>query len=232
IILSNPLTNGSSIQTEVGETVSLSCVAQDSSEGEELQWLRNGRLVKLQDGNRLVESHLCIHPVTSAENGVTFTCKLKANATVKAFIKLEVNYAPDLNGTEEVQIEEDSTAVLSCGVRAQPAVTVFWKKNGAVLDLSTSRYKASNNGITAQLTITNIKRAAHAGLYTCEATSPIYGVRSKSFNVIVGDKVLKFPLWPIVAGLIVVAVTIVLAMISRREKIMKVTAYSSTRRKC
>ncbi|XP_036444429.1 transmembrane and immunoglobulin domain-containing protein 1 [Colossoma macropomum] len=220
-IQSNPSANESSIETEVNKTVTLSCVVQDPVDGEELQWYRNGELVSLKDENSLEESHLCVHPVTTDDNGALFTCQLKANATRKASIQLVVNYAPDLNGSEELRAEEESDIVLSCDVRAYPPLTVVWKKGGALLDLSSSTYHTSNDGITAKLTISNVKREEHEGLYSCVATSSIYGVKSKSFIITVDDKVMKFPLGPTIAGLVVVVLTILLAIFSRRERITK-----------
>ncbi|KAL7853642.1 hypothetical protein AOLI_G00204860 [Acnodon oligacanthus] len=221
IIQSNPSANGSSIVTEVSKTVTLSCVVQGTADREELQWYRNGALVNLKYKNPLEQSHLCVEPVTTDDNGALFSCQLKANATRKASIQLVVMYAPDLNGSEELRAEEESDTVLSCAVGAYPPVTVVWKKDGALLDLSSSTYHTSNNGITAKLTISNIKREVHEGLYSCETTSSHYGVKSKSFIITVDDKVMKFPLGPTIAGLVVVVLTIMLAIFSRWEKVTK-----------
>ncbi|XP_072518643.1 transmembrane and immunoglobulin domain-containing protein 1 [Salminus brasiliensis] len=224
-IQSNPPANDSIIKTEVDHTVSLSCVVEGSADYGELRWYRNGQLVSLKDENRLEQSHLCVEPVTTDDNRAVFTCQLKTNASVKASIHLEVSFAPDLNGSEEVRFEEQSDAVLSCNVRAYPPVTVIWKKDDDVLDLSSSTYHTSSNGITAWLSISNIKRSSHEGLYSCEATYgvnlPTYEVKSKSFILIVEDKTMKFPVGPTVAGLMVVLLTILLAVISRWQRVMK-----------
>ncbi|XP_062868205.1 transmembrane and immunoglobulin domain-containing protein 1 [Trichomycterus rosablanca] len=219
-IQSNPPTNGGFIQTEPESTVSLTCTV-DGSAGAELQWYRNGRLVNLKKGNNWDVSHLCVEPVTKGDNGAIFTCKLKTNPDVNTFIQLEVNYPPNLNGTEEVLAGEKSDIVLSCDVQANPSVTVVWKKDSELLDLSLSNYKTSNNGITAALYISNINHKIHQAVYSCETTSSIYGVKSKNFKVIVGDEVMKFPLGPAIAGVVILFFTFLLAVFSRWKKIVK-----------
>lgn len=129
-----------------------------------------------------------------------------------------------------------------------------WKRDGEVLDLTTGSYKTTNNGITAQLSISNIKRDLHQGTYICEVTSTVFGIRNKTFKITVEglcfyfihvlclysrfivlksmltsflDKTLKFPLGPMIAGLVVVACTIVLAITSRLDKIIKVCTLNS-----
>lgn len=156
-------------------------------------------------------------------------------------------------------VQETNDAVLSCNVRANPPVTVVWKKDGEVLDMTTGSYKSTNNGITAQLSIPKVKRDVHQGLYVCETKSAVYGVTGRTFQVTVEglwscfilnflfsvlkksmfnfkisvhffpplDRVIGFPLGPLIAGVVVVACTIVLALISRRNKIIKVCLFHS-----
>lgn len=80
-------------------------------------------------------------------------------------------------------VEEKSDVVLSCDVSANPPVTLVWKKDGKVLDLTTGSYKTTNDGITAELSIPKAKRDVHQGTYICEVTSPIYGIMSRTFTV-------------------------------------------------
>ncbi|XP_051537126.1 transmembrane and immunoglobulin domain-containing protein 1-like [Myxocyprinus asiaticus] len=221
-IESCPMAAGSFIQTKVEETVTLTCVtdgSMDPSNQHELQWYRNGALVDLKEENRLYRSSLCVQPVTREDNRAIFTCQLKSDVSVNNSIELDVQFPPNLNDIEELFFEETSNAALSCDVHANPPVTVSWKRDGELLDLTTGSYKTTNNGVTAQLTIPKIKRDVHQGLYTCEAHSAVYGIMNKTFKVTVEDKVLKFPLGPTIAGLVVVVCTIVTAIISRRNKI-------------
>ncbi|KAM9451289.1 transmembrane and immunoglobulin domain-containing protein 1 [Clarias gariepinus] len=220
-IQSNPPTNGGFVITKPERTVSLTCTVENSAQAEQLQWLRNGREVSLKAENRFNTSHVCVQPVNRDDNFVTFTCQLKSNANVKDSIQLEVQYPPTLGQNVDVNVEEKSDAVLSCDVRAYPPVTVVWKKDDILLDLSPSNYKTSNDGITASLSVSNVNRNQHRGVFSCEANSTVFGVNKKSFNVTVVDRTMKFPLWPTVAGVVVVILTMLLAAISRLDKIMK-----------
>lgn len=92
---------------------------------------------------------------------------------------------PTLGFNEEMRVEEKSDTVLSCDVRAYPPVTVVWKKDDQILDLSSNKYKTGNNGLTATLSISSLKREVHQGVYNCETLSSIYGVASKSFSITV-----------------------------------------------
>ncbi|KAK9955704.1 hypothetical protein ABG768_015563 [Culter alburnus] len=222
-VKSCPEATGSLLQTEVEETVTLTCTTDGSIDqsNQELQWFRNGARVNLAEENRMYRSSLCVQPVTKQDNGVIFTCQLKGDASVNSSIEFDVQYPPDLNDTKQVFVEETSDVVLSCDVRANPPVTLVWKKDGEVLDLTTGSYKTTNNGITAELSIPKAKHDVHPGTYICEVTSPVYGIMSRTFTVTVKDKVLRFPLGPTIAGVVVVLCTIVLALISRRDKIIK-----------
>uniref|UniRef100_A0A673FIU4 Transmembrane and immunoglobulin domain-containing protein 1-like n=2 Tax=Sinocyclocheilus rhinocerous TaxID=307959 RepID=A0A673FIU4_9TELE len=223
-IESCPLATGNLLRTEVEKTLTLTCITDegiDPSNQNELQWFRNGARVNLAEENRWSRSSLCVQPVTKEDNGVVFICQLKGDASVNSSIEFDVQYPPDLNDTKEVFVEETSDVVLSCDVRANPPVTVAWKKDGEVLDLTSGSYKTTNNGITAQLSITKAKRDVHQGTYICEVNSSVYGIMGRTFNVTVEDKVLRFPVGPTIAGVVVVLCTIVFALISRRNKIIK-----------
>ncbi|XP_060790914.1 transmembrane and immunoglobulin domain-containing protein 1 [Neoarius graeffei] len=220
-IQSNPPMSGGFVQTKPEDTVSLTCTAIDSAVPEELQWFRNNQEVSLKDGNRVNTSHVCVQPVSRDDNTVIFTCQLRSNANAKASIQLEVQYPPTLGVHEEKWVEEGSNTVLSCDVRAYPPVSVVWKKDDKLLDLSSSSYKTSNNGMTATLSISKVKQDMHQGLYTCEVESSIFGITGNNFTITVTDKVTKFPLGPAIAGVVVVLATILLATISRWDRIMK-----------
>ncbi|XP_046723218.1 transmembrane and immunoglobulin domain-containing protein 1 [Silurus meridionalis] len=220
-IESNPPMNGGLVQTKPEETVSLTCTVDDSAMPEELQWLRNNQQVSLGDGNQLITSHVCVQPVTRDDNGVIFTCQLKSNMNVKTSIQLDVQYPPTMGVDEEMWVEEKSEASLSCDIHANPPVSVVWKKDDKLLDLSSSNYRTSNDGFTATLFISNVKRGVHQGVFACEADSVITGVTRKNFSITVVDQVMKFPLGPAITGVVVILLTIMLAVISRWEKIMK-----------
>ncbi|KAM4620347.1 transmembrane and immunoglobulin domain-containing protein 1 [Polymixia lowei] len=221
-IQSNPEVNIEGlVQTELNKTVSLTCLSEGAEAEKQLVWLRNGALVQLMEGNIYGSSSLCVTPVTHEDNAATFTCQLKGDASVNASVTLDVKYAPMLSGMRELTVEEEAGFVLQCDVRANPPVSVSWQRNGTLLDLSTGGFTVTNDGLMTQLTVNRVDRSVHQGTYQCETVSPIYGTSSKSFQVIVTDKTLKFPLMPMVAGIVVVLCTSLLAIVSRWKKIVK-----------
>lgn len=44
----------------------------------------------LKDGNKVNISNICISPATETDNGVTFTCKLRRDQSVKVSVILDV----------------------------------------------------------------------------------------------------------------------------------------------
>lgn len=79
------------ILTELERTVSLVCFSNRSEDdAAELVWLRNGQTVALREGNRQGQSGVCIMPVIHQDNGATFTCRLRSNASVEASVTLNV----------------------------------------------------------------------------------------------------------------------------------------------
>ncbi|XP_063048647.1 transmembrane and immunoglobulin domain-containing protein 1-like, partial [Engraulis encrasicolus] len=130
--------------------------------------------------------------------------------------------APELSGTDELFLEEESDMTLSCDSRANPPVTMVWHRDGQALDLSVGRYVATDDGVTARLSATTLKRELHEGLYSCTASSPVEGTTTtKSFQVTVTDKVMKFPRDAMIAGIVVVVCTAMLALLSRWDRIFK-----------
>ncbi|XP_077402367.1 transmembrane and immunoglobulin domain-containing protein 1 [Vanacampus margaritifer] len=210
------------ILTELESTVSLVC-RSNRSEGEraELVWLRNGATVALRQENRKGQSRVCVTPVIHQDNGATFTCRLASNASVEASVTLNVTYPPDLSGSEDVWVEYESPLVLHCDAFANPPVTVWWTLNGSALDLFGGGFTVTDDGFSSRLSANKAEKSKHEGLYRCTVDSPVYGVKSKDFLVIVTEKTVKFPLMPIIAGVVVVCLTALFAILSRWEKIVK-----------
>lgn len=223
-IESDPVVDGEGlIQTEVNKTVSLKCaVGKDTPADEELVWLRNGLTVKLNEENKKGASSVCVSPVIYDDNEATFTCQLKKDATVKASVTLRVTYPPELSGSEEVTVEEESKLVLTCDIWANPPVSsVVWALNGTMVDLLANDLVVTTDGSTSQLIAGKVERNLHEGAYQCTANSPKYGAYSKAFYVTATDKTMKFPLMPMIAAIVVVILTVILAVVSRWRKIAK-----------
>ncbi|XP_028857462.1 transmembrane and immunoglobulin domain-containing protein 1-like isoform X1 [Denticeps clupeoides] len=217
----SPLGDGGTVSSEVGATVSLSCWVEESQAEEELLWHRDGSEVELGQANRFNQSRLCIQDVSRDDHLVTFTCHLKRRPATSASVKMNVFFPPELSGTENVTVEESQETVLSCAVRANPQVAVTWEKDGARLDLMSSRYKLYQDEREARLTITRTQRSEHQGLYSCVTTSAEFGTRTKSFQLTVEDRTMGFPVFPVVAGCVVVLCTILLAVVSKWDRIRK-----------
>ncbi|XP_029029295.1 transmembrane and immunoglobulin domain-containing protein 1 isoform X2 [Betta splendens] len=221
---SQPVNSAGVIHTELEQTVSLLCMS-DSHSGapdDELVWLRNDELVQLKEENKKGKSSVCVTPVLLDDNGATFTCRLSTNATDTTSVTLKVTYGPQLSGSEEVTAEEESTLVLKCNIFANPPVSsVSWTLNGSLVDLQAGGLTVVNDGRTSQLTARSLRKGLHEGTYLCTAQSPMYGNYSRSFTVTVQEKTVKFPLIPLIAGLVVVFLTSLLAVVSRWKKIIK-----------
>ncbi|XP_030603128.1 transmembrane and immunoglobulin domain-containing protein 1-like [Archocentrus centrarchus] len=200
--------------------VSLVC-ALDTQPEEELVWLRHDAVVRLEDGNKKGRSAVCVTPIHE-DNGAMFTCYQKGNSTVRASVTLNVTFAPNISGSEEVTVEEEGVLVLECDIRANPLLSsVTWTLNGSLVDLRAGGFTVINNGLTSQLKASKVEKSLHEGMYQCTVVSPMYGVRNKLFQVTTTGKTLKFPLGPIIAGVVVVALTALFAVVSRWKKITK-----------
>ncbi|XP_036380298.1 transmembrane and immunoglobulin domain-containing protein 1 [Megalops cyprinoides] len=220
-VVSSPQANSGLISTEVEGTVSLTCHSEGVESTEELMWYRDKGLVELKDGNRVSQSSLCLSPVSKGDDGVTFTCRLRRDTSANASVQLDVRFPPDLFGNHTVMVEEDSDMTLTCDIHANPQVTVSWQRDGVELDLGIGGYMLFQDSMEARLSISRVKRNNHQGKYSCVALSPQYGERTKSFQLIVNDKTMKFPLGPIIAGVVVVFCTTVLAIVARWQRITK-----------
>lgn len=73
-----------------GSLASLSCLAQNSSQAEELLWYRGDGRVDLKDENKVNISNICISPVSESDNGVAFTCRLLRDQSVQVSVVLDV----------------------------------------------------------------------------------------------------------------------------------------------
>ncbi|XP_004550050.1 transmembrane and immunoglobulin domain-containing protein 1 [Maylandia zebra] len=209
------------IQVKLNDPVSLVCTLGVTKAEEELVWLRNDAAVLLKEGNNKNRSSLCVTP-TYEDNGAKFTCHQKGNSTDQVSVTLNVTFAPNISETVEVTVEEEDDLVLECDTRANPLVSsVTWSLNGSLVDLLADGLSVINNGLTSQLTSSKVKKTLHGGMYTCTVDSPMYGSSSRHFQVTITDKTLKFPLGPMIAGLVVVGLTALLAVVSRWRKIVK-----------
>ncbi|CAL1573472.1 unnamed protein product [Knipowitschia caucasica] len=222
-IESTPAENAGYIHTELEETVSLTCKHDNISEADdELIWLRNYALVSLKEGNKKGQSRVCISPVILEDRETTFTCHLRSNASNSVSVVLNVTYPPPLTDPEVITVEEEASLSLQCMIEANPPVSsVIWTLNGTEVDLKTSQFTLTNNGLSTRLFTEKVQRILHEATYQCTAHSPMYGLKTKVFTVNVTDKTRRFPLYPMIAGIVVVILTTLLAIAARWEKLVK-----------
>lgn len=212
------------VRTELKDIVSLLCQLNNNQgfqKDEELVWKRNGALISLEEGNKEGRSSVCITPIHD-DNDATFTCHLKTNTTVSRSVTLNVTYPPELSGSENITVEEEAELQLKCDTKANPIVTnTTWTLNGSQVDLVEHDLIVTEDGFTTKLSADFVRRSLHAGTYECSVSTGLYGEFTKTFVVTVTDKTMKFPLIPIIAGLVVVFLTAILAVASRWKKIVK-----------
>lgn len=158
---------------------------------------------------------------------------------------------PQLSGSENITIEEQEDLVLVCDMKANPLITyVTWTLNESTVDLIAGGFTVTNDGRTSRLQVNNVEQSLHDGVYQCNASSSAFPNKTKTFYVNVtgkftasdvhnlfilytwwssppppssADRTIKFPLVPLIAGVVVVFVTSILAVVSRWRKIVKVT---------
>ncbi|KAF6725743.1 Transmembrane and immunoglobulin domain-containing protein 1 [Oryzias melastigma] len=224
MIKSTPPVNAEGfIRASPDDTVSLICEIPDINlKEEELKWQRNGAAVSLNDQNKKTGSALCITPVIPEDHAAIFTCSLAKNSTDSASVTLEVLYPPQVSGSENITIEEQEDLVLVCDMKANPLITsVTWTLNESTVDLIAGGFTVTNDGRTSRLQVNNVEQSLHDGVYQCNASSSTFPNKTKTFYVNVTDRTIKFPLVPLIAGVVVVFVTSILAVVSRWRKIVK-----------
>ncbi|XP_075887494.1 transmembrane and immunoglobulin domain-containing protein 1 [Nelusetta ayraudi] len=209
------------VEVELDKVVSLVCEHVVKSEaGVELVWLRNGAAIQLKEGNTENRSVVCVTPIYD-DNGATFTCHQRQNSTISSSVTLNVTFPPQLTGSEDITVEEEAEFHLTCDIWANPIVSnVVWTVNDSSVDLEEIGLQLTNDGFKTKLSTWKAERGRHEGAYKCSVTyfSEMY---SKTFNLKLTDKTLKFPLMPMIAAIVIVALTLLLAIFSRWRMIMR-----------
>uniref|UniRef100_A0A8B9VVE6 Transmembrane and immunoglobulin domain containing 1 n=1 Tax=Anas zonorhyncha TaxID=75864 RepID=A0A8B9VVE6_9AVES len=207
------------LSTSSGTPISLSCLVQNSSKAEELLWYRGDGQVDLKDGNKVNISNICISPATETDNGVTFTCKLRRDQSVKVSVILDVQ-CESLLWISVWNTEEDKDVTLTCNAKSNPQGQATWYKNNTILTLQQNRYQVYQTSEVFQLSITKVVKSDN-GTYTCEVKSSL-GTGRKNFHLIVEDKKTVFPLEAVIAAVVVVTLTVLFGIVARKDKIFKV----------
>nr|XP_056720989.1 transmembrane and immunoglobulin domain-containing protein 1 [Euleptes europaea] len=207
------------LQTRPGLSQSLWCATQNHSQEEELLWLRQDGTVDLKDGNRVNASNICISPVTMDDNGVSFTCKLARDESIQISVVLDVMFPPTLSGEDPPSILEENDVTLNCHIKANPLAQMVWYKDNSTLVLESDRLWISQSINLFQLRIERAQES-DGGVYTCKATSDL-GTARRDFHLTIEAGKLAFPTEAVIAAGVVVALTILFAVVARREAILK-----------
>ncbi|XP_063002505.1 transmembrane and immunoglobulin domain-containing protein 1 [Elgaria multicarinata webbii] len=214
------------LPTEPGLAQSLWCTVRDPSQPQELLWFRENKKVKLQDGNKVNASNICVSPVTVDDNGVSFTCQLARNASAQISVMLDVMFEPILSGDDLSSVQEEEDVTLNCHARANPPAQMRWYKGNSSLTLESSRYWVSQTSGLFQLVIQRVQKS-DGGIYTCMAETDSRN-ETWDFHLVVTDRTLPFPTEAVIMAAVVVVLTALFAVVARRERIIKCFKKEST----
>ncbi|XP_054857442.1 transmembrane and immunoglobulin domain-containing protein 1 [Eublepharis macularius] len=207
------------LPTRPGVNESLWCNVRNHSQEEELLWFRQDGMVDLKDGNRLNTSNICISPVTMDDNGVSFTCQLARDGSIQISVVLDVMFPPIISGEDPPSVLERNRVTLDCHVKANPPAQMVWYKDNSTLVLEASRLWISQTSELFQLVIERAQDS-DSGVYTCEANSAL-GTARQDFLLTIEAGKLAFPMEAVIAAAVVVFLTILFAIVARREAIHK-----------
>ncbi|XP_073524074.1 transmembrane and immunoglobulin domain-containing protein 1 [Phyllobates terribilis] len=202
----------------LGNPAILHCEVVNNTNDQSLIWYRGTQQVDIKSENSVNASHICIPELTIEDNGVSFTCLLKQNTSMKLSLQMNVLFPPILSGETEILAQEGKTVQITCGFKANPAAVMFWRQNNSLFTLP-SRYKQDMTTDTLQLTIEKATKA-DSGTYTCVASTN--GTESvRVIELIVGDRQPGLPVEAIAAAVVVGALIIAFGVFARREKVFK-----------
>ncbi|XP_056416802.1 transmembrane and immunoglobulin domain-containing protein 1 [Hyla sarda] len=202
----------------LNDSTVLRCEVVNNTNDETLIWYRGTQQVDIQSENSVNISNVCIPALTIEDNGVSFTCLLKRDTTIKRSVELSVLFSPVLSGDTYITVEEGQTIHITCGFKANPAAAMFWRQNGSMFTLP-SRYTQDMASDTLKLTIEKAVKTDSAN-YTCVALLPNGDETIRVFELIVGDRKPTLPVEAIAAAVVVGALIIAFGLFARRDSIM------------
>ncbi|KAG8590552.1 hypothetical protein GDO81_006793 [Engystomops pustulosus] len=219
-LLMNNASYDNRLTRNLSDTASIRCEVVGNTEEETLIWYRGTQQVNISSENSVNVSTVCIPELTVEDHGVSFTCLLKSNTSIKRSLQLSVLFNPRLFGDTQIRAEEGKTVQISCEFKANPAASMFWRQNNSLFTLP-ANYKQDLTSNTLHLTIEKVTKKDTAN-YTCVALLPNGNETTRVFELIVGDRQVGLPVEAIAAAVVVGALIIVFGMFARREKLFKV----------
>ncbi|XP_075189285.1 transmembrane and immunoglobulin domain-containing protein 1 [Anomaloglossus baeobatrachus] len=217
-LLLNNVTYDNRHTANLNDPVNLRCEVVDNINDASLIWYRGTQQVDIKSENSVNVSNICIPELTIEDNGVSFTCLLKQNTSMKLSLQMDVRFPPILTGETKIMAEEGKTVQITCGFQANPAAAIFWRQNNGLFTLP-SRYKQDMTTDTLQLTIDKATKQDSAN-YTCVALSQ-GNETIRVIQLIVGDRQPGLPVGAIAAAVVVGALIIAFGMFARRDKVFR-----------
>ncbi|KAL2297385.1 hypothetical protein Nmel_016686 [Mimus melanotis] len=125
--------------------------------------------------------------------------------------------------------ESDNGVTFTCRLARDKSVQVSvildvqsqstWLKDNHNLTLQQSRHEVYQTSEIFRLSIKKVQKSDN-GTYTCVVESPL-GYGTRDFHLIVEDKKPVFPTEAVIAGAVVVGLTILFGIVARKDKIFK-----------
>ncbi|KAK1155520.1 hemicentin-1-like [Acipenser oxyrinchus oxyrinchus] len=173
------------ISTQIGRSLTLSCVLLDGNPPPKRHWTHNGQPVSVSSRVSLQsDGSLYIAKVSQEDAGI-FVCRavnLAGSANVS--ITVSIPAAPTISSGPSHYITNEGVAVtLSCDSTGEPKPTTVWSKGREAIPRHSSRYRADASG---SLMIPS-PGAEDSGVYVCTATNPA-GYASREVQLSVNTK--------------------------------------------
>ncbi|XP_040194510.1 transmembrane and immunoglobulin domain-containing protein 1 [Rana temporaria] len=204
---------------KVNQSQTIKCDVVNNSNTETLIWYRGTQQVDIKPENSLNSSTVCLPAVAPDDNGVSFTCLLKSDTTIKQTVQLNVLFEPILSGDTKTITQAGQNIQLTCGFKANPAVAMSWRRNGSIVAFP-SRFEQRMSSNTWTLSITKVAMS-DTDNYTCVAVTPSGNVTTLTFELIVGERQPGLPVEAIGGAVVVGCLIICFGLFARRQKIFK-----------
>ncbi|KAM9320331.1 transmembrane and immunoglobulin domain-containing protein 1 [Gastrophryne carolinensis] len=202
----------------VNDSTTIVCNVVNNTAAETLIWYRGTQQLDVDSKNSENSSTICLPALSPQDDGVSFTCLLKRNTTMKLSVQLSVTYDPILKGNTIIEGEEGKTIKMTCEFMANPAAVMSWRRNNSVVNFP-ARFEQQMTRDSMTLTITKAEKS-DSDNYTCVAQ-----VGNKEtelvFELVVGDRIPGLPIEAIAAAVVVGALIIAFALFARRDQIFK-----------
>nr|XP_033777067.1 transmembrane and immunoglobulin domain-containing protein 1 [Geotrypetes seraphini] len=205
--------------------LSLACTVQNHTTEEMLLWYRGDQLLNLNKENQKNVSNICVFPVFPSDNGVTFSCQLQRNASLRVTVTLDVQFPPIPSEEAFLAVEEGKGVKMTCNVKSNPQSEVFWYKDNNTLILEEGRHHQSLTREFSELVISKAKKSDN-GTYTCVAKYDM-NFNETRFFLTIEDRKEPFPLEAVIAAGVVVLLTAIFGIVARRKSIFRCGQNSS-----